>query len=46
MAVRMGPWKRHFSTKEDDYPNVIPRTVPLFFNIAYLEALAESSRVQ
>lgn len=28
-AVRMGPWKFHFSTKEDYYANVIPRTVPL-----------------
>lgn len=33
MAVRMGPWKLHFSTKEDYYANVIPRTVPLVFNI-------------
>jgi len=32
-AVRMGPWKVHFSTKEDYYANVIPRTVPLFFNL-------------
>jgi arylsulfatase len=32
-AVRMGPWKFHFSTKEDYYANVIPRTVPLIFNI-------------
>ena len=29
----MGPWKFHFSTKEDYYANVIPRTVPLVFNI-------------
>jgi hypothetical protein len=33
MAVRMGPWKFHFSTKEDYYANVVPRTVPLVFNI-------------
>ena len=33
MAVRMGPWKLHFSTKEDYYANVVPRTVPLLFNI-------------
>lgn len=33
MAIRMGPWKFHFSTKEDYYANVIPRTVPLVFNI-------------
>ncbi|WP_394177010.1 arylsulfatase [Thalassotalea litorea] len=32
-AVRIGPWKFHFSTKEDYYANVIPRTVPLVFNI-------------
>lgn len=32
-AVRMGPWKFHFSTKEDYYANVIPRTVPLVFNL-------------
>ena len=27
-AVRMGPWKFHFSLKEDYYANVVPRTVP------------------
>ena len=32
-AVRMGPWKWHFSTKEDYYANVVPRTVPLVFNL-------------
>jgi arylsulfatase len=32
-AVRMGPWKFHFSTKEDYYANLVPRTVPLIFNI-------------
>jgi hypothetical protein len=32
-AVRMGPWKFHFSTKEDYYANLIPRTVPLVFNV-------------
>ena len=32
-AMRMGPWKFHFSTKEDYYANVIPRTVPLVFNL-------------
>ncbi|MFV0378822.1 MAG: hypothetical protein ACK5JD_16150, partial [Mangrovibacterium sp.] len=32
-AIRMGPWKFHFSTKEDYYANVIPLTVPLVFNI-------------
>jgi len=32
-AVRMGPWKFHFSTKEDYYANVVPRTVPLVFNL-------------
>ena len=29
----MGPWKFHFSTKEDHYANVVARTVPLVFNI-------------
>ena len=33
MAIRMGPWKFHFSTKEDYYANVVPRTMPLEFNI-------------
>jgi arylsulfatase A-like enzyme len=33
MAVRMGPWKLHFSTKEDYYANISPRTAPLVFNI-------------
>lgn len=32
-AVRMGPWKFHFSTKEDYYDNLVPRTAPLVFNI-------------
>jgi len=32
-ALRMGPWKFHFSTKEDYYANVVPRTAPLVFNI-------------
>lgn len=32
-AVRMGPWKFHFSTKEDYYANLVPRTMPLIFNI-------------
>ncbi len=32
-AVRLGPWKFHFSTKEDYYDNLVPRTVPLVFNI-------------
>lgn len=32
-AIRMGPWKIHFSTKEDYYANLVPRTAPLIFNI-------------
>ncbi|MEW9838766.1 sulfatase-like hydrolase/transferase, partial [Mesorhizobium marinum] len=32
-AARMGPWKFHFSTKEDYYDNLVPRTAPLVFNI-------------
>ncbi len=29
----MGPWKFHFSTKEDYYANLVPRTAPLLFNL-------------
>ncbi len=32
-AVRMGPWKLHFSTKEDYYAPVLPRFAPLMFNL-------------
>ena len=32
-AVRLGPWKAHFSTKEDYYANLVPRTAPLVFNL-------------
>ena len=32
-AARVGPWKFHFSTKEDYYANLIARTAPLVFNI-------------
>lgn len=32
-AVRMGPWKLMFSTKEDYYANLVPRTCPLVFNL-------------
>ncbi|MCT4373406.1 arylsulfatase [Yangia mangrovi] len=32
-AVRMGPWKFHFSTKEDYYDSLEARTAPLVFNI-------------
>ncbi|WP_449433448.1 arylsulfatase [Pseudomonas putida] len=32
-AVRMGPWKLHFSTKEDYYDVVKPRFAPLMFNL-------------
>jgi arylsulfatase A-like enzyme len=32
-AVRMGPWKFMFSTKEDYYANLEPRTAPLAFNL-------------
>lgn len=33
MALRMGPWKWHYSTKEDYYANVVPRTAPLLVNV-------------
>ena len=29
----MGPWKFLFSTKEDYYANLVPRTAPIVFNI-------------
>lgn len=32
-AMRMGPWKFHFSEKESYYSNVQPRTAPLLFNL-------------
>jgi arylsulfatase A-like enzyme len=32
-AIRMGPWKFLFSTKEDYYANLVPRTAPIVFNI-------------
>jgi len=40
----MGPWKFHFSTKEDDYyANVIPRTIPLLFK-CYLPPVSQVRR--
>jgi arylsulfatase A-like enzyme len=30
-AIRMGPWKFHFSTREHYYDNLVPRTAPLVF---------------
>ena len=34
MAVRMGPWKWHFATKEDYYAPVVARTAaPLVYNL-------------
>jgi arylsulfatase len=32
-AVRMGPWKFLFSTKDDYYANLVPRTVPIVVNL-------------
>lgn len=32
-GVRMGPWKFLFTTKEDYYSNLEPRTVPMIFNL-------------
>jgi arylsulfatase A-like enzyme len=32
-AIRMGPWKFMFSTKEDYYSNLVRRTGPLLFNL-------------
>jgi hypothetical protein len=33
MAVRMGPWKVHFSTKENYDADIASRSAPLLFNI-------------
>lgn len=33
MAVRVGPWKLHFSTRENYYDIVTARHAPLFFNL-------------
>jgi arylsulfatase A-like enzyme len=33
MAIRMGPWKMHFTTREDYYDNLAPRASPLLLNI-------------
>jgi arylsulfatase len=32
-AMRLGPWKMHFSTRENYYDTLIPRTSPLLFNL-------------
>jgi arylsulfatase len=32
-AIRMGPWKFHFTTREDYYGNLSPRAAPLVFNL-------------
>jgi arylsulfatase A-like enzyme len=32
-AVRVGPWKFHFSTREDYYAPLAPRTIALAFNL-------------
>ncbi|KWR88532.1 arylsulfatase [Cupriavidus sp. IDO] len=32
-AVRMGPWKFHFATKEDYYGTMAPRSVTMLFNL-------------
>ncbi|MCA0922596.1 arylsulfatase [Pseudooceanicola nanhaiensis] len=32
-AARVGPWKFHFSTKEDYYDTLVGRTAPMVFNI-------------
>jgi arylsulfatase len=32
-AIRMGPWKFHFSTREHYYDNLAARTAPLVFNL-------------
>src|SRR4029434_8899889 len=32
-AIRMGPWKFHFTTREDYYGNLSARAAPLVFNL-------------
>ncbi|MGL6010163.1 MAG: sulfatase-like hydrolase/transferase, partial [Shewanella oncorhynchi] len=32
-AIRIGPWKFHFSTNEDYYANLVPLTAPKIFNL-------------
>jgi arylsulfatase len=32
-AIRMGPWKFHFTTREHYYDNLQPRAAPLVFNL-------------
>jgi arylsulfatase A-like enzyme len=32
-AIRMGPWKFHFSTREHYYDNLTARAAPLVFNL-------------
>jgi arylsulfatase A-like enzyme len=32
-ALRVGPWKMHFSTKENYYDTLVPRSAPLVFNV-------------
>ena len=32
-AMRIGPWKFHFSTKENYYANVVPLTMPKLYNL-------------
>ena len=32
-AIRMGPWKVHFMTRENYYDVMTPRVAPLFFNL-------------
>ena len=31
--MRIGPWKFHFSTKENYYANVVPLTMPKLYNL-------------
>ena len=32
-AIRVGPWKFHFTTRENYYDNLQPRAMPLVFNL-------------
>ncbi len=42
-AVRMGPWKWHFTTTEDYYGNITGRSKPLVINIRTLNLLSSLS---
>ncbi|MFZ0613456.1 MAG: hypothetical protein WAM73_14555 [Desulfobacterales bacterium] len=32
-AIRVGPWKMHFATKERYFDDMVPHTMPMLFNL-------------